>query len=187
MAKSRSPSQSPQTDEPPENRPKGISLRKSPGRLAPAKKPRTRSHPTLGLFTFDAAYDWWAGRVELGPGHTIDYRLSTWGDHNFEASELMDRGASFLAWARSSEKAALTWIADTLHSVYLAHWQPEERTRKRPMSRKTFLSHVTTSSINLNADGSAYWYFNDGGLFAGHTIEVRVRPDKSISEVCLAG
>ena len=166
---------------------KAISMRKSPGKRVLAKKPPTKSHATLGLFTYEDAYKCWAGRVELRPGSSIDYRLSTWGTHNFDSTELLERGAKFLAWSRKAERTVLGQIADELLSVYLANWSPEQKGKTRPMSRKAFLSRVTTSSINLNADGSAYWYFKDGGLFAGHRIEVRVQPDQSISEICLAG
>lgn len=153
----------------------------------PAKKAPTKSHAVLGRVTFEDAYEWWKASVEIQPGKRIDFYLSTWGTHQLSPHDLLDQGALFLAWAQQSERLILNLIADNLLSVYHENWSPEESRGGKPMSRGAFLNHITSSSINVNADGSAYWYFKDGGLFAGHSIEVRVQPDRTVAVAGLAG
>lgn len=153
----------------------------------PTKKPRSTSHAVLGRLTYEDAYGWWKCRSVLPSGCEVDFYVSVEGIHDLSTRKLFDRGAEFLAWAQQSEPAILKSVADVLLQTYRDNWVSEPRPGEKPMSRKMFLSHVTSQSINLHADGSAFWYLADGGLFAGHCIEVRIHSDRSISEVGLAG
>jgi hypothetical protein len=149
----------------------------------------TLDHPVLGRLTYEDAHNWWAGQVELRPGTWIDFSLSTWTGTapTVEIEELLRRGVDFLMWARQIEPAVQARIADELFGTYNEAWASEEVGGQGQMSREQFQKHIEPNSIDFHADGSAYWYFSDGDLFAGHWIEIRISAGREITEVCLAG
>src|SRR5262249_43948402 len=145
--------------------------------------------PDLGLLTHDKNYDWWNGTAELRAGLVIELRLleRRGTDAECETDELLRRGADFLAWARSAEPSVKARIADELLETYNDFWASEDEGGIGRLSRERFLEQIEASSITFDPDGSAFWYYSDGDLFAGHWIEVRIDPDRQISEVGLAG
>jgi hypothetical protein len=146
-------------------------------------------HEALGRLVYEAAYDCWAGQVELRPGVQICFSLSarTGAVPAVEARELLRQGADFLAWARRNEAAVRDRIAADLLEVYNDTWSAPDDGGLGVMSRDEFLGQVAPDAVDVQPDGSAYWYHGDGDLFGGHVIEVRIGPNREITEGCLAG
>src|SRR5262245_44952469 len=149
---------------------------------------KTVEHPALGRLTYDEGLEQWETQVALLPGCPVDFSLSAWtgADPKIEVEEILRRGVDFFEWARHSERLVRQKIADDLLDCYMENWSEEEG-GMGPMSREEFLERIAPDALVLNTDGRAYWYYSDGGLFAGHVIEVRIREDRTVSEVCLAG
>ena len=150
---------------------------------------RIREDPVLGQLVYDSSVDWWHAHVELRSGCLIDFDISAdnLGGPQIDTDDLIRRGVEYLAWAREAEPTVREKIADDLLGCHNDNWSSPEEDGLGPMSRSQFLERVTPHGITLNTDGSADWYFDDGNLFAGHWIEVRVQPDRAITEVGLAG
>jgi len=149
----------------------------------------TFKHPVLGLLTYDDENELWTGKVEVRPGAPISFSIScsTGTSPKVKPEELFRRGVDFLNWARRAEPTVQERIADDLLDKYNKNWASENGIGMGQMSRKQFLKRIAPSSIIFYADGSTYWYYSDGGLFGGHTIEVRIDKGRTITEVCLAG
>jgi hypothetical protein len=63
------------------------------------------------------------------------------------------------------------FASEELLDVYTDHWADAD---EPPMDRETFVTKLAEPEIALDAIGKAHVYFQDGDLFWGHTIVVRV-------------
>jgi hypothetical protein len=146
-------------------------------------------HPVVGTLRHEQEHDWWAGRFELSPGQEIDFSFSAWNgaDPKLEDAELIRRGVDFLTWARATESRVRERIADELLATYNDTWASEGEGGFGPLSRSEFLQQIAPESIVVHIRGDSYWYYDDGGLFANHIIEVRISQERDINEVGLAG
>ena len=137
---------------------------------------RSLEHPILGRLTYNDDVDWWEAHVEFQPGHSVDLSLltHTYGNPQIEIEELLRRGADYLRWSCGVEAGFRQRIADELLDCYNDNWATDDEEGQRPVSRDEFLKIIALRSIVLDTDGSACWYYSDDGLFAGHSIEVRV-------------
>lgn len=142
---------------------------------------KSLNHPILGKLTFNRDLDWWETKVTLQDELSIDLCISV--DRPELTSQELDRAVEFLDWARKNESDCREWIADGLLDIYNDHWAEEEDC----LDRSGFIERIMPQSLILNEDGSGIWYYNDGDLFAGHTIELFIEVDKSLSEVSVAG
>ena len=125
---------------------------------------RTLEHPAFGRFTFDERLDWfetktdWLGcRVSLSLGMDADGR----GDAE-TAARLFEQAGD---WDRRARDLA----AEELLSVKNENWVGDDGT---PLSREEFKSRMTLESISINPGPFIQFFFDDGDLFAGHTIIV---------------
>lgn len=50
-----------------------------------------------------------------------------------------------------------------------------------------FIEHIRPSELIFYGNGSGIWYYDDGELFARHTIEISVDQDKNFDEAVLMG
>jgi len=149
----------------------------------------TIEHPVFGTLTYEQEYDWWSGYLELSPGLEIRFSFSAWTgtDPKLETAELIRRGVDFLIWARAAESTVRERIADELLEIYKDTWASEDEGDPGRMSRSTFLQRIAPESIVFHVKGNSYWYYDDGGLFANHIIEVRISAEREVTEVLLAG
>jgi hypothetical protein len=148
---------------------------------------RTLEDPELGRLTSDDG-DCWEARVGFQPGLSVAVTIMThaYGKPQIPIEELCRRAADYLRWSRDVEVGFRQRIADELLDCYNENWVSQAE-GQGPVDRDRFLEHVALDSIVLDTDGSACWYYRDGGLFAGHWIEVRVGEDRQFSEAGLAG
>jgi hypothetical protein len=144
-------------------------------------------HAVLGTLTWNGDLDTWESKIALRPGCPIDIRLTTlMGSSPTENLDVLLRGGvDMIRWARRTEFACRQRIADDLLESYNDTWAPEGEAGS--MSRSEFTKRLTPESLVLDIDGSGFFYWCDGDLFAGHYIVIRFDTDWSISEVCLAG
>jgi hypothetical protein len=145
----------------------------------------TIAHASIGILVFEEEYDWWTCQAEVHPGHSMDFHVSTWTGTELQigTGELLDRAAKYLEWVRRSEATVHRRVADTFTEPYNDFWSDS----LGPLTSEQVLNQVSLSSIQLRTDGSAYWYYSDGGLFGNHLIEVRVDSTHTVTEMLLAG
>jgi hypothetical protein len=149
-------------------------------------------HPILGQLIFDRDLDCWGAFVWLQDKSCIDYCDDRGIDFYISVDEpdldtqiTIDRAVEYLEWARTSEPECRTRIADDLLHVYNNIWAEDDSSGQ--LSRENFLKKIFPESLNLNSDGSGVWYYADGNLFAGHSIEIFIEVDRSFNEAHLAG
>ena len=125
---------------------------------------RTLEDPFFGHFTFDERVSWfetkcdWLGRrVSLSLGVGDDSRPDTG-----PARRLFEQAADWDARARDI-------AADELLSIKNENWLGDD---ERPLTRDDFKARMTLESIGLNPGPYIQFFFEDGDLFAGHTIIV---------------
>jgi hypothetical protein len=144
-------------------------------------------HPILGKLSWNTDLSTWETKTELRPTCPINLRISTQTDMaaTDNLDSLLESGVGMLAWARETEHDCRERIADELLELYNDSWAPEDSTS--PMNRAEFMKRLVPSSLVRDIDGSGFFYWLDGDLFAGHWIEVRFDEGYAISEIGLAG
>jgi hypothetical protein len=73
-------------------------------------------------------------------------------------------------------------IRKDLYDLYSDHWESVG-----PLSESQFLKRIKLESIVVEESGSAECWFEDGGLFSGHSIEVRISKGGEIVSAGLSG
>lgn len=75
-------------------------------------------------------------------------------------------------------------IAAELLALYNEGWRGSE---EPPLKAAEFLSRISLEAISVGGPELVSFYFDDGGLFAGHTIDVGLWLDEDTIDVSLAG
>lgn len=147
-------------------------------------KPVVIEDGELGKLVLDRSLHWFEGKRRLG-GRSYRISVSQSGAGENRARDLRDveRAKAIILRLEARHSATLAAIAGEMLPLYNDNW----RDRRKALKRGPFLERVRLSDIVVHSDGAATAYFKDGGLFLGHTIEVRVRNTGAISEVCLSG
>jgi hypothetical protein len=144
---------------------------------------RTIHDEVLGTLTWNDTLDWWEGRVELVPGHGIGLSLTVEEDEaDAPAVAEIAFARDLLARLREREPEARVVAAEELLEIYNEEWNDEE-----PLSEEEFMSRLTLEDVNIAPDGSAELYYQDDGLFAGHTVLVTVGADGNFEDADVAG
>lgn len=58
---------------------------------------------------------------------------------------------------------------------------------EKEMSERTFIQMIKLESITVRDDGSYDFWYKDGDIFWGHSIEVRSEPDKGFFDASMQG
>jgi hypothetical protein len=80
-----------------------------------------------------------------------------------------ETAARLFEQASDWDERARDLAADELLSVKNENWVGDEET---PLSREEFKSRMALESISINPGPYIQFFFDDGDLFAGHTIIV---------------
>jgi hypothetical protein len=138
----------------------------------------------LGTMVLDRELDWFNGERALG---STSYKLSviqTSSENDREANQLDVQHAAQVVQRFEADlpviRAAI--VRDQL-SLYNHTW----REQGPELDGEEFIAHVSLESAVIDPGGRVTLYFDDGGLFYGHAIEVRLNADGSVRETCLAG
>lgn len=132
-------------------------------------------------FTHNAKIDYWESTAELFD-RTVSIRLDT--DYPEDERESVAQ--------HGIEKVTKQWkklqkvVADSLHKTYNQAWADPDAGLPR-VSRKEFLATIKLRTVDVYEDGSLSLYFDDGGLFAGHAIDLFWTDDDKICKATLAG
>jgi len=140
---------------------------------------RILEHPAFGRFTFDERLNWyetkaaWLGqRVSLSIGMDADG-----GGDAAPAALLFQRAAEWDARARNL-------AADELLETKNQFWLGDDEV---PLTRDQFKERMTLESVGLNPGPFIQFYFEDGDLFAGHSIVVTFDEEEGNSWAEIAG
>jgi hypothetical protein len=125
---------------------------------------RTLEHPRFGRFTFDERLDWFETKTDW-LGRTVSLSIGIGADGSADAepaARVFEQAAEWDAHARDLAAAELLATKNE-------HWLGDD---EEPLSPQDFKTHMTLESIGFNPGPYIQFFFEDGDLFAGHTIIV---------------
>ena len=145
------------------------------------RKPVTIRHPYFGTLTLDRRLNCYVADVQ-------------WNSENVRLALSLDDGAdelALLATAHELFKRQKTWdkrVRDFAVSELLelknGTWLGEDEKEFTPT---TFKARIRLETIDVCADGSFQFWFNDGNLFWGHVIQVSGGMEEGPTDANIAG
>lgn len=120
----------------------------------------------LGQLTLDRRTNWFEGVARLG---TRKIRINLSPKDIADASLVIATAEELWANLRELTRRAIEFAAAELLEVKNGSWLEE---RESPFHSSQFTRKMKLESITVNEDGKFDFWFNDGGLFWGHSIEV---------------
>lgn len=140
-------------------------------------KPVTIGSP-LGTFTLDRHYDWFEGTIDY-LGEPCDVLLNV-EQGETDATAQLKRLEELCSDLQNVDRLVRDYAAEEMLEN-AADWCEEDLTTDE------FKQRMTISSMAIDPDGSAEFAFDDGDMFAGHTIMVYLDPDNTPTEALIAG
>jgi len=141
----------------------------------------SRADPDLGLLTWDEGLEWWEGSILLSS--VAPYRLYVFARaSHVPARNITEAARLSIARLRDLEPACRRYATGQLLGVRNSEWATGD-----PLSPDDFARRFTPAGIEVHETGYAEVHFGDGGLFSGHGIGVRIRPDGTFQEAVVEG
>jgi uncharacterized protein (TIGR03067 family) len=158
-------------------------LRAPPARVSRAR----RVHRELGTLEWDAKLRWWSGHVTWAGAAHVGLHVSLPHD---ASEDVLDRAAAILR--RLNPRAVYARAAAQLlklHNDTWREWTDEKGAAHQGpvLNAAEFMAKLSPDGININDEGGAEVYLNDGGLFWGHAVVVGLDPEMNPTRVDIAG
>jgi hypothetical protein len=118
--------------------------------------------PALGRLTWDDAQRVWRGEVEVSPGRRAAITVEAEGEEVAAALAGAVRG---VAWLRDNEEQARLCVADAYLDTFNQNWSEEG-----PISREEFARRIELVEVGFGIGGGWMLWYDDGDLFAGHSL-----------------
>lgn len=83
---------------------------------------------------------------------------------------------------RAKEAEFKLKAASDLLELFNSDWNEGE-----PINEKQFIERISIRAVSVETNGSALIYFDDGGMFSGHTIEMSVSKKEKIGAASVVG
>ena len=151
--------------------------------LEEQKKPVSTWVPELGTFVLNRLVNWFEAEVEwLGQPARLDIdREEDWDACVEQAKALMADQKGWDEKVRAFAAEQLTDLANDWAQSDDPEEEPEEITREQ------FMERMELDAVQISADGSFEFWFNDGDLFWGHAIHVTGSLDKGPESAQMEG
>jgi hypothetical protein len=132
-------------------------------------EPLERTVAGFGTLTFNRTLDWWEGKVPWR-GETVAISFNAVGAD--ELDQCLEVARELLRNAGSWDARAREFAARELLELKNDTWLGEEESK---LSEEEFKSRLVMESLSFHADGDIEFWFCDGNLFLGHSIQVDAR------------
>jgi len=133
---------------------------------------------TFGELTWHDGIRGYMGEAELSPGHRVSvlFMDECWTGAALErAREWFQRLPDALPELRRATAAEKL-------GLYNRMWR-----KAGPLDEEGFAQRITLKSVRFGENARTTLYFKDGGLFAGHSIEVFLDDAGRVRDAALAG
>lgn len=141
--------------------------------------PTTFIDSELGALRWDPELEWWEGSVKLLSAKPftlyIFSRYSADGAIPAEARQV------------SRKLSQLELTCRRFAASELGKIQNEEWSEGRLVSEAEFAGRLIPESIVIHESGYTEFHFGDDGLFWGHWVGVRIKPDGTFQEAVVEG
>jgi hypothetical protein len=140
-------------------------------------------HNFLGEFAFDEALGWYDGTV-MWAGEKASLSLSA--ENSSELTASIDTACRLLDAAAVLHPKLIASLVDELLPLKNGEWFDPEHDAE-PYTRETFAAALRLEGVTVFPDGCAEFYFEDGGLFFGHTLIASFDSQSGEIDATLAG
>ena len=141
--------------------------------------PIEREHTTFGTFVYDHGASWFEASTTW-VGQDVRLHLATEEATDFDA--MIGYAEALWGDAAGWDLRVRSFVVDELLPTYNASWNDAA-----PLAADDFLGRIHLESVGVFAGGSFELWFDDGGLFEGHSIVVSGSLDEGLEEASLAG
>lgn len=138
----------------------------------------------LGVLRYDTRYGWYQGSHPFSgaPGGAIEFVLIA--ETTAERRTAVKRARAFLAQLDQHAARAKAHACATHLESKNAEWLDDDQP---PVSGVEFERTMELESLSFGRDGSVDLLFNDGGMFFGRSIVVKIDPTDVIVRCEVAG
>src|SRR6266446_1808026 len=134
----------------------------------------------FGALRFDERARSYEATMLFAPGHSIMVTIDSMG---IAPAEALKKAREIYSTVVRREHQYRRASASQLLNLYNGSWRDGEALDINGLTRRLSFSSISISPLELGAT----LYYADGGLFAGHFIEVFLDTDLSFSNAQLAG
>jgi hypothetical protein len=137
--------------------------------------------PTIGTFTFDELLQWFYTE-QPGGTRLASLRIKT-ADRE-RANTLLDVARALLSDLEAIDRNCKQFAAHRLLDLKNHEWR-EPGQVIIPEGR--FIASISLESVSIDSQGAMTAYYQDGGMFGGHTIVIELGIDHTPMNADLAG
>lgn len=145
------------------------------------QRPVKLKDPTFGTFELDRGIDRFIGRASWN-GRRVRLMIAAGESIDFERGLLAAR--SLWRKQKSWNTKILAYAARELLPLKNQSWREVD---ERPLTAREFQARMKLNTISVSPDGSFEFFYDDGDLFWGHSIEVDGIVDEGLSRASLVG
>jgi hypothetical protein len=139
----------------------------------------TLTHPRFGALHFNPLLNWYesdCNEPEIGR-----FKICIDLDDDGTPAEILVRAELAFVVAKTRYTECVSYAASKLTDDYNKGWNDEML-----ITESEFIRCISLSSLVLHY-GQADFYFDDGGLFAGHSIRVEMEADGTFTDAFYEG
>jgi hypothetical protein len=135
----------------------------------------------FGALTLDPEVDWFEGTANWnGTPIRIVFPVDEETLHDDALESAQTLWADQVKWKQSIEAYAIQALLGIKNSDWLEDDEVE-------LTAEEFLSRITLETVSVAAEGDFEFWYNDGDIFAGHSIVVRGNLELGPIEACAEG
>ncbi len=138
-----------------------------------------RTDSELGQLKWDDRVDWWEGEITLTSEQPFVLCILSRTD---DKRVITEDARMAIARIRELETRCREYAADELLEIHNSEWS-----EGNPISKDVFVGRLSPECVVVHETGYAEICFEDGDLFWGHMVEIRIKPDGSFQEAVVAG
>ena len=134
-----------------------------------------------GTLEWNDELEFWEGSIRLSSSEAINLAVFA------RATLVADRGISAdarraIARLRTAEDACRSFACAELLEIHNAGWSEGD-----VIDASEFVHRLEPESVEVHESGYSEIHFRDGGLFWGHSVGIRIRPDGTFQEAVVEG
>ena len=135
----------------------------------------------LGALKWNEELEFWEGSIRLSSSDAFE--LAVFARAGLVADRVISADARrAIARIRTAEDACRSFACKELLEIHSAEWS-----EGNVIDGSEFMRRLEPDSVEVHESGYSEIHFRDGGLFWGHSVGVRIRPDGSFQEAVVEG
>ncbi|MGV0102499.1 DUF2262 domain-containing protein [Nostoc sp. DSM 114160] len=137
-------------------------------------------HEFLGYIRYNSELDWYDSQVVF---YETQLTISISTDDNDKVKSALDRASSVVQELKHHAKSAKEYAVQQLLKLKNDTWLDEDET----LTSEEFKNRMTLEGLVFFPDGEAEFYYNDGNLFFGHCIIIKMDKNDCFVDARIGG